>query len=696
LSLGALAPLARVPGVQFVALQKGVLVVQAEAPPDGMAMVNLGPLLADFADTAAVLDQLDLVITVDTSVAHLAGALGRPVWVLLAFAPDWRWLRQREDSPWYPTARLFRQERHGDWEGVVARVASALSEAASDAGRRRRKQSDISPRHEERRPATTDGDAKASATYVAVPLSGGHGWGICGRYLAKELALLGETRLVTDRLDSELIGDELEYASLKQILYTGLTAPPDAPVLQCITGRDLLPSRPTLRGGFTAGYTFFEENVLPPAAIENAKRHFDLVVAGSTWCQDVLEAHGLTAVRTIIQGIDPTIFFPTNNEKEYFPDSFVVFSGGKLELRKGQDLAIRAYKVLQDRHKDVMLVNSWFNAWEFSLNTMRVSPHIRFNPTATDYVDKIGQVLADNGIDLARVVTLRPRPNVTMGKVYRNTDVGLFPNRCEGGTNLVLMEYMACGKPVVASYNSGHRDVLHSLNAVLIRAMKPVTVEDNGRHSATWDEPDLEETIERLEWAYQHRDALSAIGKRAGEDLAQLTWKRTARQFLDLLREGAARATSAGIVTVPVASSERPPMSPNGSAGLHQADDGHDGVDHNGAGATEMPPCFESLRVLLERSPEYRAISLRLARCGPADTWHQDGLHFFAFEVAAIDGVGGGAVRPPEPSTAVFAIQLESQEMVSAVVVNPNSAGGEPEVMDLRQPYQVAPPATSA
>jgi tetratricopeptide (TPR) repeat protein len=82
--------------------------------------------LGDFADTAALLQALDLVITVDTSVAHLAGALGRPVWVLLPYAPDWRWMLEREDSPWYPTARLFRQQRPGDWPAVLARVEHEL------------------------------------------------------------------------------------------------------------------------------------------------------------------------------------------------------------------------------------------------------------------------------------------------------------------------------------------------------------------------------------------------------------------------------------------------------------------------------------------------------------------------------------------------------------------------------------------
>ena len=87
---------------------------------------HVGDDLADFADTAAVISQLDLVISVDTSVAHLAGAMARPLWLLVPFAPDFRWMLDREDSPWYPTARLFRQSRIGDWESVLGRVRGEL------------------------------------------------------------------------------------------------------------------------------------------------------------------------------------------------------------------------------------------------------------------------------------------------------------------------------------------------------------------------------------------------------------------------------------------------------------------------------------------------------------------------------------------------------------------------------------------
>jgi hypothetical protein len=87
---------------------------------------DLGPKLGDLADTAAALTQLDLVVTIDTAVAHLAGALGVPCWVALPFVPDWRWLLDRVDSPWYPSLRLFRQERLGDWDGVFQQLVAQL------------------------------------------------------------------------------------------------------------------------------------------------------------------------------------------------------------------------------------------------------------------------------------------------------------------------------------------------------------------------------------------------------------------------------------------------------------------------------------------------------------------------------------------------------------------------------------------
>ena len=119
-------PLLEVEGVEFYSLQKGRGAADLHSLPPGARIADWTDQFDTFADTAAFLQQLDLVITVDTSVAHLAGALGRPVWTMLAMAADWRWLLDRADSPWYPTMRLFRQPRFGEWAPVIADVREQL------------------------------------------------------------------------------------------------------------------------------------------------------------------------------------------------------------------------------------------------------------------------------------------------------------------------------------------------------------------------------------------------------------------------------------------------------------------------------------------------------------------------------------------------------------------------------------------
>jgi hypothetical protein len=118
-----LLPLLRVPGVNFINLQIGTPLPQHE----GVVLHDLTADITDFADTAALVAELDLVIAVDTAVAHLAGAIGSRVWTLLPFSPDWRWGTAGEETPWYPTMRLFRQRTIGDWDEVIARVAAELS-----------------------------------------------------------------------------------------------------------------------------------------------------------------------------------------------------------------------------------------------------------------------------------------------------------------------------------------------------------------------------------------------------------------------------------------------------------------------------------------------------------------------------------------------------------------------------------------
>jgi hypothetical protein len=125
IALASLLPLIR-PGLQFCSLQKDLRPGDREWLAAHPEILHFGDQLNDFTDTAALIESLDLVISVDTAVAHLTGALGKPVWMLHRFPAEFRWLLDRDDSPWYPSARLFRQTQRGDWDSVIAEVARAL------------------------------------------------------------------------------------------------------------------------------------------------------------------------------------------------------------------------------------------------------------------------------------------------------------------------------------------------------------------------------------------------------------------------------------------------------------------------------------------------------------------------------------------------------------------------------------------
>ena len=372
---------------------------------------------------------------------------------------------------------------------------------------------------------------------LALPLGNTFGWGICGKYLARELAKLSQVRLVASPFELQDIGNEFEYIELLRIAAdreSALSSAADGPVLQAITGAELLPMAPDIRGKRNAGYAFIENSNLPQASLDNARAHFDLVVAGSTWCQEVLRAHGMEQTAVVFQGVDQAIFNMYENRKAFFGERFVVFSGGKFELRKGQDIVMRAFRVLQERHDDVLLVNAWFNHWEGSIRSMAASPHIDFDYQGGDHCAAINRLLSENGINLRNVVTLPAKPQIAMAQIYKNSDCGLFPNRCEGGTNMALMEYMACGKPAIVSNSSGHRDMANDGNAMLLKRLRPLTLSVGGQ-ATVWDEPSLDEAIEALEWAYQHREALDDIGEAAGWSMQAHSWAAAAAQFHALL-----------------------------------------------------------------------------------------------------------------------------------------------------------------
>lgn len=355
----------------------------------------------------------------------------------------------------------------------------------------------------------------ANSLYLGLIKGENYGWGVCSRYLIKELSKERPVAVLNTEDGSS------ENLSLSGMLF------------QALTNVDFDPMFPKARAQRNFGYTFFE-NELSERSRERAK-HFDKVLGGSTWCVERMIEHGITNCDVLIQGIDPEIFSPIDEPPD--PERFVIFSGGKFELRKGQDLVLRAVKIMQDKYPDVWLVNCWYNLWPDSTRLMSYSSHIRFEHRNKEtWSDTMARTYADNGLDGRRIVTCELMPQNLQRDLFSRTDIGLFPNRCEGGTNLVLMEYMACGKPVIASNASGHKDILNENNALLLNRLSPFMVKDNkGALIAKWQEPSLDEIVAHLEYAYHNRKELLMYGRQAGLDLKHFTWGHSARRLIEVM-----------------------------------------------------------------------------------------------------------------------------------------------------------------
>jgi glycosyltransferase involved in cell wall biosynthesis len=307
-----------------------------------------------------------------------------------------------------------------------------------------------------------------------------------------------------------------------------------APLLASLDHNFALPRshRVAMSGRPTLGVTFFETARLDEQAL-GAARAYPLIVTGSRWNEQVLRAHGLTHVKTILQGVDPSLFHPAPRS-EISSGRFLVFSGGKLEPRKGQDIALVAFRRFAERHPDALLVAAWHSPWPRFAKGVDASGLAA--PVAFDGEGKldVNAWAAANGVRPENFLDAGQTPNTLMPQLYRQMDVGLFTNRCEGGTNLVAMELMACGVPAILSANSGHLDLIEEDNCYVLSRQGPVTFEPAAGafgEVSGWGESDVDEAVELLERAYAERAEARARGERGARTLSRLTWAATAAQM---------------------------------------------------------------------------------------------------------------------------------------------------------------------
>lgn len=327
------------------------------------------------------------------------------------------------------------------------------------------------------------------------------GWGICGSYLRQEL----------------------HSSKLPKL--------PDDIVIHPISGHTFLPLKPELAGRVNIGICFFENQWEAKRNVANAT-FFDHIFFGSDWNTSLAKEWGIENCSTMHQGVDFDLFWPRKRK----PDGrFVVGSFGKAEIRKGQDIVIAAMREFMAEHADVYLSASWYNPWPHSLATLKESRYIRW-VDAGGCLDSLAATCEANGLPMDRVELHPPLEHRFMGDLYRECDVAVFPNRAEGGTNLPLMETIACEVPVIATSETGQRDVMLGYGfSAADQQNWPMSM---GRREpdATWPEPCINKVLSRLLSAYKHRDVPPESVSVLKEHVKRFTWENAAKAVWEVAK----------------------------------------------------------------------------------------------------------------------------------------------------------------
>ena len=316
--------------------------------------------------------------------------------------------------------------------------------------------------------------------------------------------------------------------------YSSAQLQTDFPVLHALTSDLRTCLNTNLKSPKNFGVIFSENTKLAPKALEHARLQ-NKIFAGSTWCANHLRRSGVDNVHVWTLGVDTSVFCP-GPRNDYFRDRFVIFSGGKLEFRKGQDLVLEAFRQFHLSHPDALLMTCWGNPWPETAHSIERSTILREQPVWRDdstldlmsWIDRLG-------ISKDAVYELPVIPNSLMGQILREADAALFPNRCEAGTNLVAMESLATGIPTILSSNTGHLDLVKSLPCYRLeqqQSVEPLTQQDG---VDGWGESSLDEILEMLERIYRGREDARQRGQEAAHAMADWDWKKQVPRLIDLL-----------------------------------------------------------------------------------------------------------------------------------------------------------------
>jgi glycosyltransferase involved in cell wall biosynthesis len=382
--------------------------------------------------------------------------------------------------------------------------------------------------------------------------SGAHGWGVFAANLIQELIRIGKpSPSLLAPVELALLSEEdrgafrpLAEAQARLERQTadrhGTLTLPRTCVLHAL-GNSLRASETSsrYRGEPNAGFAFFERVDFPEDVVSRSS-WLDLLVAGSTWNAERLRELGFPKVGCVLQGVDVERFQPSPPQGR-FGDRFVIFSGGKLELRKGQDLVIAAYREFHRRHPESLLVTNWMNPWPAIMADIAASPHVEGCPSPRlPAAQAIHAWVCAQGVPEDAHVDLGWVPNARMPAVLGECHAALLPSRCEGGTNLVAMEAMATGLPCILAANSGHLDILAEERAYPLRRQSPLSFGPPG--SAHWRESDVDEILEALEAIHSDREEARRRGRSAHAFAQGLSWRAQVPRLLEAIEALSERA----------------------------------------------------------------------------------------------------------------------------------------------------------
>lgn len=356
-------------------------------------------------------------------------------------------------------------------------------------------------------------------TFYQLPKGSGFGWGVCGENLGAALAMEGCYEFPTTPYPQIVDGDIIEAMEGSSLLPVSKFNYVDCHHLQHLLG-------------------FVEDNILAEKYKLNISQYNGIICGCTNMMNELLEflPKGYP-VSVAIQGVDQSKFYFDRNfvRPEWARDKFVVGSFGKFEYRKGQDIVIEAFNKFSQGKRDVVLAYNWSNLWPQSVNTMRHSPYLsdeaKRNLSACAGTNHIDAALFYGGLVKKETVSFPfvPHSDPHYADMYRCCNVTLFPNRKEAGTNLPLMESMACGVPPITVDTHGHADVTDGVCEI---SSKPFVHKVGDVELGTYYEPSVDDCVDKLNWDYKNRSGCNETCSKLMEDF---TWRAMAYQCLNSL-----------------------------------------------------------------------------------------------------------------------------------------------------------------